>query len=168
MWEFTIRTEPWVHAYMNREFTLIQVRIHAYKKLELTLMRSVNLRLYKAWIHAYTNRWFTHIRSVNSRLYKACSHVSGFRGSCVFKWWYSAWREYLCHHSTLPRPGCYKIHIFHFTRIFNDHLIFQRIKELTKLNYNSLYGMRKPNQFRFFLELISLFFVAIAYSINQL
>ena len=25
MWEFTIRTETWVHAYINRELTLIQV-----------------------------------------------------------------------------------------------------------------------------------------------
>ena len=75
MWKFTIRTEPWVHAYMNREFILIQVWIHAYKKLDLTLIQSVNLRLYKAWIHVYANCGFTHIRSVNLRLNEAWIHV---------------------------------------------------------------------------------------------
>ena len=92
MWKFTIRTEPWVHAYIKREFTLIRsvnsrlfdTRIHAYSMREFTLIRCVNSCLFDAWINACTNRELTLV----------WSHVRGFRGSCVFKSRYFAWPEY--------------------------------------------------------------------------
>ena len=53
----TIRTEPWVHAYTKRDFTLIYgALIHAYSIHESTLIQCVNLRLFDAWMHAYTER----------------------------------------------------------------------------------------------------------------
>ena len=72
--EFTIRTEPWVHAYIKREFTLIRsvnsrlfdTRIHAYSMREFTLIRCVNSCLFDAWINACTNRELTLVRSVKS------------------------------------------------------------------------------------------------------
>ena len=74
MWKFTIRTEPWVHAYIKREFTLIRsvnsrlfdTRIHAYSMREFTLIRCVNSCLFDAWINACTNRELILVRSVKS------------------------------------------------------------------------------------------------------
>ena len=92
MWKFTIRTEPWVHAHIKREFTLIRsvnsrlfdTIIHAYSMREFTLIRCVNSCLFDAWINACTNRELTLVRS----------DVRGFRGSCFFKSRYFAWPEY--------------------------------------------------------------------------
>ena len=99
MWEFTIRTEPWVHAYTKREFTLI---------------RRVNSRLFDTWIHAYSMREFTLIQCVNSRLYEAwintcskCEVVSEDSEDLAFlNHVISRDQNISCNHSPLPRPGC--------------------------------------------------------------
>ena len=99
MWEFTIRTEPWVHADTKREFTLI---------------RSVNSCLFDTWIHAYSMREFTLIRCVNARLYKAsintctkCEVMSEDSEDLAFlNRVISRDQNISCNHSPLPRPGC--------------------------------------------------------------
>ena len=99
MWEFTIWTEPWVHAYAKREFTLI---------------RSVNSRLVDTWINAYSMREFNLIRCVNSRLFEAwintrtkCEVMSeDWEDLAFINHVISRDQNISCNHSPLPRPGC--------------------------------------------------------------
>ena len=99
MCEFTIRTEPWVHAYTKREFTLI---------------RSLNSGLFDTWIHAYSMREFTLIRCVNSRLEEAwintctkCEVMSEDSEDLAFlNHVISRDQNISCNHSPLPQPGC--------------------------------------------------------------
>ena len=108
----------------NREFTLILnvnsrlygAWIHAYSIHEFTLIRFVNSRLFDAWMHACTKRQLTLVRSV-----KSCQRIQRILRFQIML--FRVTRIFLATTAHCHDRAAIKIHITHFTRIFNDHLI---------------------------------------------
>ena len=87
----------------------------------------MNSRSFDALIHAYSMRECTLIRCVNTRLYKASISTCT---KCEVMSEESEDLEFLNHVISRDQNiscnfnrAAIKIHITHFTRIFNDHLI---------------------------------------------
>ena len=128
----------------------------------------MNSRLFDTWIRAYSMREFTLIRCVNARLYKAaintctkCEVMSEESEDLAFlNHVISRDQNISSNHSPLLSTG---LRLKFISLVL---LVFLMITKFIKEQRS--YGLRKSKYFQLFLELISLIFVTIAYSFNQL